>query len=246
MKVIRQTIRESVRKLPIPPYRTSSSLSPSQNPSPAQTAEAAAGSGQPLSSPQLLTLEKRRTPKVPDTSERHSMDMDEKVGSIDFENVFRTRSKTIGDLIEAGQDENASFVVAPDPRDQGSGGGGSGGGGGSSSSKRGSPCSSMSNLSSSSHSGSARLQYASSNPINYSTTSVNSGGGGGSPVWKPRSESVKLGVMPATLTSSQEDTRSHGSSGSKDSSESDSRSKQTKTVVFQTFDNFPVIKDTEC
>ena len=147
--------------------------------------------------------------------------------------MFRTRSKTIGDLIEAGQDENASFVVAPEPQ------------GGSSSSKRGSPSSSMSNLSSSSHSGSARLQYASSNPMNYSSTSVNSGGGG-SPIWKPRSESVKLGVMPANLTSSQEDTHSHGSSGSKDSSESDSKSKQTKTVVFQTFDNFPVIKDTEC
>ena len=225
MKVIRQTIRESVRKIPIPPIR-GSSLSPHSYPNCAE----AAAVNQHLSSSQMLTLQKRRNPKCPDP-ERHSMDIDEKVSSIDYENVFKTRSKTIGDLIEASLDANASFVISPETR---------------CSSKRGSPCSSMSNLSCSSHSGSARLQYASNNPVNYSTTSVNSGGGGGSPVWKPRSESVMLGVMPTHLGSSQEDTRSHSSTGSKDSADSDTKSKQTKTVVFQTFDNFPMMKDTEC
>jgi hypothetical protein len=313
MKVIRQTIRESVRKLPIPPIRTSS-LSPNRSPvpgphSPHQAVVSGGVGGEPgsmtmghqhqhVSSPQLSTLVRR--PKTPTGSsagvspgsvERHSMEMDEKVGTgMEYESRFRTRSKTIGDINEASLQDNATFTVgcgnstdssiacahsATDshhcshhqcP---------------SSSSKRGSPCSSVSNLSCSSHSGSssAKLQYASSNPVHYSSNSVSSsagGGGGGrgqgqghhhtggSPIWKPRSETVKLGVMQQTLVSSQEDAQSHCSVASKDSTDSSgggsgscsgdsgsvmSRTSQpqtTKTVVLQTFDNHPVIKDTEC
>lgn len=221
MKVIRQTIRESVRKLPIPPYRPGDPVSPHHLAAPD------AVHNHHVSSPQLQTLQNRRPAKGPD-AERHSMDFDEKVGKIDYENM-RTRSKTVGDLNQASLEDNTAFPAAAETKP---------------SSKRGSPCSSMSNLSNSSHSGSAKLQYASANPMNYSTGSVNSGG---SPIWKPRSEVLKVGTV--SLAVSQEDNNSNGSSSSgKESAESEPQSfqTQTKTIVFANFENKNALKDTEC
>ncbi|PVD27952.1 hypothetical protein C0Q70_10528 [Pomacea canaliculata] len=244
MKVIRQTIRESVRKLPIPPYRPGDPVSPSR------VAGVMYGH-QHSSTPQLLTLQKRRVVKCPD-GERHSMDIEERVGR-DYDNLFRTRSKTVGDLNQASLEESGAppfaSAAAAAALDVGAGSG-----------RRESPGSSMSNLSSSSHSGSAKLQYASTNPIHYSSGSVSSGsgggggvggGGGGSPVWKPRSEvAQRVGVTPL-------DDQSRESTCSKDSADSEPSStrsslaghelqRQTKTVVFTNFQSFPVIKDTEC
>ncbi|XP_050393235.1 protein still life, isoform SIF type 1 isoform X3 [Patella vulgata] len=212
VKVIRHTIRESVRRMMIP---TNKPVTKTVHGSPD------GGTKEPLPNP--LLLNKRRSNKSQDP-ERHSVDLEEKFSSLDYDNLFRTRSKTIGDLNEAGIDDNSTFITASEPQI---------------SAQNPSPNSSNSNLSSS-NSGSAKLLFASANPLSYSSSSVNSGG---SPVWKPRAEIITqpgnqlLPPIISTVTSDKVTGKPPtGSDGSR---------KDTKTVVFAT-PPFPVYKDTEC
>ncbi|XP_012937622.1 protein still life, isoform SIF type 1 isoform X2 [Aplysia californica] len=259
MKVIRQTIRESVRKMIIPTTTTSSSsssphqqhshlpnhrpnsssptsTSPSRAPSEAGSVGGASGSSQPhpLSSPQLALFKRRM--KSTD-NERHSMDLDKKIGEMDIDAGFRTRSKTIGDLNEASMDESGGFVpgtLDPNPVEK---------------NKENSSCSSNSNISCSSQTGSqtgsAKLQYASADPLNYSSSSVNSGdrGGASSPVWK-RAESK---LKPNSVQEDSHSTQSAGGSSNNSAESIPPPRRDTKTVVFAPVpDGVPHLKDTEC
>ncbi|CAL1547658.1 unnamed protein product [Lymnaea stagnalis] len=255
MKVIRQTIRESVRKMIIPssshphqshlinsrPYSTS----PTHSSTPPEAGCAGGGISSsypspsshphPLSSPQLALFKRRM--KSSDT-ERHSMDLDNKVSDMDVDSAFRTRSKTIGDLNEASMDESGGFVpgtLEPAVTDKNN--------------KESSSCSSNSNLSCSSQTGSqtgsAKLQYASADPLHYSSGSINSGDrtGASSPVWKRVESKLKA-------THQQEDSHSTKSGGGSSNNSAESippPRRDTKTVVFAPLPGgVPVLKDTEC
>ncbi|XP_041354996.1 protein still life, isoforms C/SIF type 2-like isoform X2 [Gigantopelta aegis] len=86
MKVIRQTIRDSVRRMTIPANRPQQ---PNVVGSPKTTTKLE----------QIPSMNKKRTNRPMDP-ERHSMDFEEKYCVISYDNSFRTRSKTIGDLNE--------------------------------------------------------------------------------------------------------------------------------------------------
>ncbi|CAG5121636.1 unnamed protein product, partial [Candidula unifasciata] len=261
MKVIRQTIRESVRKMIIPspstPHPPSYSHSSNTRPfssspashSPILSSESGSSDGavgtsslytssysnsNPLSSPQLA-LFKRRMKSL--DAERYSVDLDNKVSDTDLDSGVRARSKTVGDLNEVSMDESGGFV--PGTLEPATG----------EKNKETSSCSSNSNLSCSSQTGSqggcAKLQYASTDPLHYSSSSVNSSerAGASSPVWKKAEEKAKLKKQ-------QEDSYSTQSGG--DSSNNSAESippprRDTKTVVFAPITGgVPVLKDTEC
>ena len=245
MKVIRQTIRESVRKMIIPSATSPSSSphqanphhqhkSPSVSPRSRPKSEIRGHSPvqhHPMSSPQLAMMKRRM--KSAD-SERHSMDCEKKIGDMDLDAGFRTRSKTIGNLTDASMDESGGFV--PGPLDPNS----------AEKNKENSSCSSNSNISCSSqtgsHSGSARLQYASADPLNYSSSSVNSGDrdGAASPVWKRAADSK-------VRHSSKHDESHSDKNGGHSSKTGQASRRDTKTVVFAPLpDGIPHIKDTEC
>ncbi|XP_048240466.1 protein still life, isoform SIF type 1-like isoform X4 [Haliotis rufescens] len=223
MKVIRQTIRESVRSMTVPtkPIQLKPrSLSPC--------------SAEKLDPLPLLNKKRGQDP------ERHSMDFDEKISALEYEAAFRIRSKTIGDINQASMDDNAAYTTVSEPQIA----------------QNKSPTSSNSNLSSSSQSGSAKLLYASANPLNYSSGSVNSIG---SPVWKPRSESRQGTQSPQNQSPkrpgiSQDDNTSRNSaisdasnSPKRNNTSSDSpKRRDQKTVVFAAPYGVQPYKDTEC
>lgn len=169
MRIIRQTIRESVRKMTLP---SNGSAKNKYIPYGGKRIEA-------LSNNPRSTLSKKRNSsnsKAPDV-ERHSMELEEKVQLLDDEGVFRTRSKTVGDLNEvSGEGESEGDLNLYQADIQHNGGGAS------------SETSSCSNLSVSSHSGSsAKLTFASANPLKFSSAKAQTPPMG-SPVWKPRNE----------------------------------------------------------
>ena len=123
----------------------------------------------------LSTKRLNSNPKAQDV-ERHSMEFEEKFRVTDSDHALRIRSKTIGDLNEVSADdlESEAFIAASDPH--------------ISRSEDNSETSSCSNLSVSSQSGSsAKLTFASANPLKYSSAQVVKPQIG-SPVWKPRNE----------------------------------------------------------
>lgn len=169
MRIIRQAIRDSVRKMTVP----TNSQSVSKNkyiPCGGKRLEA-------LSSNPRSTLSKKRNTsnnKVPDV-ERHSMELEEKF-RVEEEGVFRIRSKTVGDLNEvSSEDYDDEKSIASSEPNMGFTGSNS-------------EASSCSNLSVSSHSGSsAKLTFASANPLKYSSIQTNKPPPC-SPIWKPRNE----------------------------------------------------------
>lgn len=191
-------------------------------------------SSHPISSPQLALFKRRM--KSTDT-ERHSMDLDNKVNEIDLDSGFRTRSKTVSDLNEASMDESGGFVpgtLEPATTEK---------------NKENSSCSSSSNLSCSSQtgsqSGSAKLQYASADPLHYSSSSASSAdrAGASSPVWK-RAE-IKL--RPGQEQEDGHSTRSGGDSSNNSAESIPPVRRDTKTVVFAPVPGgVPLLKDTEC
>ncbi|ESO93240.1 hypothetical protein LOTGIDRAFT_232689 [Lottia gigantea] len=213
IKVIRHTIRESVRRMMIPSTKT---VKVSVSPEHTKT-----GSKEPLPNPAVV---KQRRANKPQDPERHSVDLEEKFSSLDYDNLFRTRSKTIGDINEAGMNDNSTFITASEPQ--------------ISAAQNTSPNSSNSNLSS--NSGSAKLLFASANPLSYSSSSVNSSGG--SPVWKRCEVVPQPGnqLLPPIITTVPTDKVS-----GKPPTGTETQRKDTKTVVFAT-PPFPVYKDTEC
>ncbi|XP_053396919.1 protein still life, isoform SIF type 1-like isoform X1 [Mercenaria mercenaria] len=168
MRIIRQTIRDSVRKMTLP-SNSQSSLKSKYIPCGGKRLEA-------LSSNPRSTLSKKRNSsnsKVLD--ERHSMELDGKI-SVDEDGVFRTRSKTVGDLNEVSFEDHddETCVAASDLQIAQNG--------------TNSETSSCSNLSVSSHSGSsAKLTFASANPLKYCSAQTKSPPTS-SPIWKPRNE----------------------------------------------------------
>lgn len=160
--------------------------------------------------------------------ERHSMDLEENLANLEYETLFRTRSKTIGDLNEMVLDEGESCAMNPDtdvPK---------------------SPSSSNSNLSGSSQSGSAKLMHASASPLNHSSNSINSGG---SPIWKPRPDATmpfpQLPTSHPPGMSEQMTTSMNTASAYGDCSDIVYR-KETKTVVFVLPEATSDHKGTEC
>ena len=111
--------------------------------------------------------------------ERHSMDLDGKLTVLEGESAFRTRSRTVGDLISADDDVQTETYVAYESQiscDSGS--------------------SSNSNLSISSRN-SAKLMHSSANPATHSSSHSSSSSvndGDGSPIWKPRNETNNIHV----------------------------------------------------
>ena len=158
------------------------------------------------------------------------MDFDEKYSVIGYDNSFRTRSKTIGDLNEVSLDEGmatynegtATYNTVSEPQI----------------SQSQSPDSSNSNLSGSSHSGSARLLYASANPLNYSSSSVNSPAG--SPIWKQRPGIMQGSPKSAVLKEGKTGIMVGEQTGSP------KRKDTQKTVVFASPPGLSGYKDTEC
>ena len=171
MRIIRQTIRESVRKMTLP---SNGSAKTKYIPYGGKRLEALANN--PRS-----TLSKKRSvtnSKVSDI-DRHSVELEERFRLLEDADVFRTRSKTVGDLNEvSGDAENeGELIVSPSETQQNGGGGAS------------SETSSCSNLSVSSHfsGSSAKLLVASANPLKFSSAKAQTPPMG-SPVWKPRNE----------------------------------------------------------
>ncbi|CAG2205438.1 Protein still life, isoform SIF type 1,Protein still life, isoforms C/SIF type 2 [Mytilus edulis] len=169
MKIIRQTIRESVRKMTLPPGSQ-----------PAKGSYAPFG-GQRLQKlpSNIRTLSKLRKGSAKSTDvDRHSAEFEEKINVLESEDssAFRIRSRTVGDLndMENDEDNNVYKPGSSEPQiciDTKS------------------SCSSNSSLSSSSKaSGSAaKLTQASGNPLTFSSGNLSQLEG--SPVWKPRNES---------------------------------------------------------
>ncbi|KAH3735632.1 hypothetical protein DPMN_042167 [Dreissena polymorpha] len=128
------------------------------------------------------TLSKKRNNSNGKTDvERHSMELEEKF-KIDEEGVFRMRSKTVGDLNEVSSDdfEDEGNVASSETHIVHNGG---------NSISASSENSSCSNLSTSSHysGSSAKLTFASANPLKFISAKAETPPMG-SPVWKPRNE----------------------------------------------------------
>lgn len=168
MRIIRQTIRDSVRKMTLP----SNSQQSNKNkyiPFGGKRLEA-------LPSNPRSTLSNKRSGSNSKNQdlERHSVEFEEKFHVLESDGSFRTRSKTVGDLNEVSGEENEKdvFIAASQPQISQNGG---------------SDNSSCSNLSESSHTGSlAKLEFASANPVKHSSVMALSPVD--SPVWKPRNE----------------------------------------------------------
>ena len=174
MRIIRQTIRDSVRKMTLP-AGSQSSLKSKYIPFGGKRLEA-------LSNNPRSTLSKKRNPSAnKNQDERHSMELDGKF-SVDDDGVFRTRSKTIGDLNEVscedGDDDKYLTTSASQPQIPQNG--------------THSENSSCSNLSLSSQSGSsAKLTFASANPLKFCSAQSKTPPTC-SPIWKPRNEANVL------------------------------------------------------
>lgn len=160
MKVIRQTIRDSVRKMAVPSARQT-----------AKTKYIPFG-GKRLeclgSNPRTLS-KKRGGVKAPET-ERHSLDFEENFNNSEYDSMFRTRSKTVGNLNEVaqgeeGKDEPVADQVPARPA-----------------SSIANPYSTAPHGMSSRHLRAAGQEQSASRPTSPRPT------GGGSPVWKPRQE----------------------------------------------------------
>ena len=168
MRIIRQTIRDSVRRMTLP--SNSQSSKNKYIPYGGKRLEA-------LSSNPRSTLSNKRNASGSNSKnsdvERHSVEFEEKFSVLESDPSFRTRSKTVGDLNEVSDEsENDAFVAASHPHLAQNGG---------------SDGSSCSNLSESSQTGSlAKLDFSSSNPVKYSSVMALSPVD--SPVWKPRNE----------------------------------------------------------
>ncbi|XP_064601963.1 protein still life, isoform SIF type 1-like isoform X2 [Liolophura sinensis] len=179
LRIIRQTVKDSSKKVQFPPVK-------------------APGKGKyiPLGGKKLESLQtnprnagKKRNGKDPQQPERHSMNLEENVHTLEYDNTFRTRSKTIGDLNNEVEEEDTlaspfmtgsdlqmvPFMTGSEPQIT---------------QTRASPSSSTSNLSGSSH-GSAKLLHASANPTSFSAPVANKNADG-SPIWKPRDDSPTL------------------------------------------------------
>ena len=167
MKIIRQTIRDSVRKMTLP-----AGSQPVRN-------NYAPYGGQRLQKlpSNIRTLSKLRKGSAKSSDvDRHSAEFEEKIDVLecDDSSAFRIRSKTVGDLND--MDENEKTVCQNVSSDS------------QICHETKSSCSSNSSLSSSSKaSGSAKLTQASGNPLTFSSNSITQIEG--SPVWKPRNES---------------------------------------------------------
>lgn len=182
----------------------------------------------------VRTLRKKQSNKVLD-GERHSMELDAKVNLLE-DDSFRIRSKTVGNLNVDdldGESQPETYVACSEQHM-------------STDSK--SSCSSNSNLSTSSrNSGSAKLTFASANPVTHSSSST-SCDDGGSPVWKPRNESnqylfgPKLSP-PSTAVSSK--VKNHSRHVQSDKSSDILYRSETKSVVLKE-STHSGIKDTEC
>lgn len=160
MKVIRQTIRDSVRKMAVPSARQT-----------AKTKYIPFG-GKRLeclgSNPRTLS-KKRGGVKAPET-ERHSLDFEENFNNSEYDSMFRTRSKTVGNLNEVaqgeeGKDEPVADQVPARPA-----------------SSIANPYSTAPHGMSNRHLRAAGQEQSASRPTSPRPT------GGGSPVWKPRQE----------------------------------------------------------
>lgn len=179
LRIIRQTVKESSKKVQFPAVKAP-----------------AKGKYIPLGGKKLEGLPtnprnpgKKRNGKDPQQPERHSMNLEENVHSLEYDNTFRTRSKTIGDLNNEVEEEETlaspfmtgsdlqmvPFMTGSEPQIT---------------QTRASPSSSTSNLSGSSH-GSAKLLHASANPTSFSAPVPNKNADG-SPIWKPRDDSPSL------------------------------------------------------
>ncbi|KAK3097345.1 hypothetical protein FSP39_008828 [Pinctada imbricata] len=231
MKIIRQTIRESVRKMTLP-----NGTQPTKKNYVPYGGKRISNLG---SNPRTLSKKRGGRPSEEDGKERHSMDFEEKVTLlVDTEPSMRTRSRTVGDLndanLEIPENDPVSNKTCSTPH---------------LSPERKSSCSSSSNLSTSSrNSASARLTQASNNPLTYSSTSVNVTEGPCSPVWKPRNESNMVRVEgnhlapPATAGGVS---LNPSPNANLDCSDIVFR-RNSKTIVLQQPHNSVKLKDTEC
>ncbi|XP_056015232.1 protein still life, isoforms C/SIF type 2-like isoform X5 [Ostrea edulis] len=169
MKIIRQTIRESVRKMTLP---NGNQIRNSYVPYGGRRLEC-------LNS-NIRTLSKKRGGKPSQTEpDRHSLEFQENMTSMldQSEPVFRTRSKTLGDLTDENSLEEAGPVSRPTHLTVDSSA--------HLTTDRQSMSSSNSSLSVSSRT-SAKLTQASANPVSFTSNvprEINS------PIWKPRNES---------------------------------------------------------
>ena len=166
MRIIRQTIRDSVRKMTLPNQQSSKNK---YIPYGGKRLEA-------LSSNPRSTLSNKRSSSSSKNqdAERHSVEFEEKFSVLETDPTFRTRSKTVGDLNEVSGEEGEKdvFAMASQPELAQNGG---------------SDNSSLSNLSETSHTSSlAKLDFASANPVKHSSVMALSPID--SPVWKPRNE----------------------------------------------------------
>ncbi|XP_021361265.1 protein still life, isoform SIF type 1-like [Mizuhopecten yessoensis] len=224
MKIIRQTIRESVRKMTLP-QGGNGKTSKNYIPYGGKRLEGLVGSN-------VRTLRKKQSNKILD-GERHSMELDGKVNLLEGDS-FRTRSKTVGDLNVDDLDtesQTETYVAYSEPQI-------------SADSK--SSCSSNSNLSTSSrNSGSAKLTFASANPVTHSSSSI-SCDDGGSPVWKPRHETIyrpKLSPPSSSVSSKVNSYNKHVQSDK--ASSNILYISDTNTVVLKQAPQSG-LKDTEC
>jgi hypothetical protein len=112
MRIIRQTIRDSVRKMTVP-SGSRDSLKSKYIPFGGKRLEALS------SNPRSTLSKKRNSSSNKNQDERHSMELDGKF-SVDDDGVFRTRSKTVGDLNEVscedGDDDNYLPASASQPQ----------------------------------------------------------------------------------------------------------------------------------
>ncbi|XP_074662751.1 protein still life, isoforms C/SIF type 2-like isoform X1 [Tubulanus polymorphus] len=176
MRTIRQIIRESVRKMTIPPNRPS--LKMGYMTLEGKRCEHHQNRGNTNSNKNPRAVAKQRTSSM----ERHSMGFDEAFDLSSFDVDFRSRSKTVSNLINMDPGVDLKDTVSEDPSDITA-----------STLSAISTTSSTSFVSNTTDRGSAaKLLFASNNPLTYSSHSSISAGTDSlsSPIWKPRQQPV--------------------------------------------------------
>ncbi|XP_036357057.1 protein still life, isoform SIF type 1 isoform X5 [Octopus sinensis] len=164
MKVIRQTIRDSVRKMAVPSAR--------------QTAKTKyipfGGKRLECLGANPRTLSKMRGGLKAPEVERHSVDFEENFNNCEYDSMFRTRSKTIGNLNEVAQGEDKNEKIADQVPARPA-------------SSIANPYSTAPHGMSSRHLRAAAREQSGSRPTSPRPTS-------GSPVWKPRQDPSGFGI----------------------------------------------------
>ena len=218
IRTIRNTIRDSVRKMSLPAAKITAKSKQTSSSSPGQSG--LQGTKRPDNLPgnhPPWSLGKKKGKQLKAEMVRHSMDIEDKMASGEYSQDFRTRSRTFSDLnnMDLNQANNN------DPYQSGS----------------------QSTIAS--ERGAAKLLHSSNNPVNYSSTNIHKDSLG-SPIWKPRHTNKKPQPLKSPLSKEERALESTVFTGSAYSDYSSIVYDEKHSAVVLTPPNTFIEHDTEC